>query len=192
MHLNDKIGLCTKMCTERRIEMQFYRIGDKVINSKYLNKTINKVLKMRQSGYSQSKVAEELDLERSFISRLESIGEIRRGNKIALVGFPVKNKEEIIELAKDYGLEYILVMTEEERWNFIQEKSGHNIFEDVIEILVELKEYDLTIFIGSDMRLDLVDKLLDGKVIGLKIGESPIRENKRVDPQEIREILDTF
>jgi len=180
------------MCTERRIEMQFYRIGDKVINSKYLNKTINKVLKMRQSGYSQTKVAEELGLERSFISRLESIGEIRRGNKIALVGFPIKNKEEIIDIAKDYGLEYILVMTEEERWNFIQEKSGLNIFEDVIEILVELKEYDLTIFLGSDMRLDLVDKLLDGKIIGMKIGESPIKEDKYVDPQEIKEILDTF
>ena len=180
------------MCTERRIEMQFYRIGDKVINSKYLNKTINKVLKMRQSGYSQTKVAEELGLERSFISRLESIGEIRRGNKIALVGFPIKNKEEIIDIAKDYGLEYILVMTEEERWSFIQEKSGLNIFEDVIEILVELKEYDLTIFLGSDMRLDLVDKLLDGKIIGMKIGESPIKEDKYVDPQEIKEILDTF
>lgn len=172
--------------------MQFYRIGDKVINSKYLNKTINKVLKMRQSGYSQTKVAEELGLERSFISRLESIGEIRRGNKIALVGFPIKNKKEIIEIAREYGLEYILVMTEEERWNFIQEKSGLNIFEEVIEILVELKEYDLTIFLGSDMRLDLVDKLLDGKIIGLKIGESPIKEDKYVDPQEIREILDTF
>ncbi|MFO7814139.1 MAG: transcriptional regulator [Halanaerobiales bacterium] len=172
--------------------MQFYRIGDKVINSKYLDKKINKVLKLRQSGYSQSKVAKELGLERSFISRLESIGEIRRGNKIALVGFPIKNKTEIIGLAKDYGLEYILVMTEEERWNFIQEKSGLKIFEDVIEILVELKEYDLTIFLGSDMRLDLVDKLLDGKVIGVKIGESPIREDKYVAPQEIKEILDTF
>jgi transcriptional regulator len=172
--------------------MKFYRIGDKVINSKYLDKTINKILKMRQSGLSQSKVADELDLERSFISRLESIGEIRRGNKIALVGFPIKNKEEIIKIAKNYGLEYILVMTEEERWNFVRKKSGINIFEDVIEILVELKEYDLTIFLGSDMRLDLVDKLLDGKVIGIKIGESPIKEDKYVDPDKIKEILDSF
>lgn len=174
------------------IKVKFYRIGNKVINSKYLDKTIRKILKMRQSGLSQSKVAEELDLERSFISRLESIGEIRRGNKIALVGFPVKNKEEIINLAKEKGLEYILVMTEQERWDFIQEKSGLKIFEDVIEILVELKEYDLTIFIGSDMRLDLVDKLLDGKVIGVKIGESPIKEDKYVNPKSIKKILDTF
>ena len=172
--------------------MKFYRIGDKVINSKYLDKTINKILKLRQSGLSQSKVAKELSIERSFISRLESIGEIRRGNKIALVGFPVENKEEINQLAKDFGLEYILLMTEEERWNFIQEKSGLQIFEDVIEILVELKEYDLTIFLGSDMRLDLVDKLLDGKVIGIKIGESPIKEDKYVDPAKIEEILNTF
>lgn len=172
--------------------MQFYRIGNKVINSKYLDKTISKILKLRQSGYSQKKVAEELSLERSFISRLESIGEVRRGNKIAMVGFPVKNKEEIIEIAKKHGLEYILVMTEKERWDFIKKKSGLEIFNDVIEILVELKEFDLTIFIGSDMRLDLVDKLLDGKVIGLNIGESPINENKYVDPNEIEKILDSF
>jgi len=172
--------------------MKFYRIGDKVINSKYLDKTISKILKLRQSGLSQSKVADELDIERSFISRLESIGEVRRGNKIALVGFPVENKEEIVNIAKEYGLEYILVMTEEERWDFIQEKTGLQLFEEVIEILVELKEYDLTIFLGSDMRLDLVDKLLDGKVIGIKLGESPLKEDKYVDPDNIKEILDSF
>ncbi len=172
--------------------MKFYRIGDKVINSKYLDKTISKILKLRQSGLSQSKVADELDIERSFISRLESIGEVRRGNKIALVGFPVENKEEIVNIAKEYGLEYILVMTEKERWNFIQQKSGLDIFEDVIEILVELKEFDLTVFLGSDMRLDLVDKLLDGKVIGIKLGESPLKEDKYVDPDNIKEILDSF
>ncbi len=172
--------------------MKFYRIGDKVINSKYLDKTISKILKLRQSGLSQSKVADELGIERSFISRLESIGEIRRGNKIALVGFPVENKEEISQLAKDAGLEYVLVMTEEERWDFIQEKTGLQLFEEVIEILVELKEYDLTIFLGSDMRLDLVDKLLDGKVIGINLGESPLKENKYVEPERIKKILDSF
>src|SRR6056297_3011222 len=97
--------MCTKMCTEGRSNMKFYRIGDKVINSKYLDKTISKILKLRQSGLSQSKVAEELNIEHSFISRLESIGERRRGNKIALVCFPVENKEEIIEIAKENGLE---------------------------------------------------------------------------------------
>lgn len=172
--------------------MQFYRIGNKVINSKYLDKTIKKILKMRQSGYSQSKVAEELKLERSFISRLESIGEVRRGNKIALVGFPIKNKEEIINTAKDFGLEYILILTEEERWDFIKEKSGLELFEDVIKILVKLKEYDLTIFLGSDMRLDLFDKLLDGKVIGMQIGESPIKEDIYIDPEELKDILHSF
>lgn len=180
------------MCTEGRSPMKFYRIGDKVINSKYLDKTISKILKLRQSGLSQSKVADELGIERSFISRLESIGEIRRGNKIALVGFPIENKKEITQLAQDAGLEYVLVMTEEERWDFIQEKTGLQLFEELIEILVELKEYDLTIFLGSDMRLDLVDKLLDGKVIGINLGESPLKENKYVEPERIKTILDSF
>ncbi|MCF8008581.1 MAG: transcriptional regulator [Halanaerobiales bacterium] len=172
--------------------MQFYRIGNKVINSKYLDKTIKKILKLRQAGYSQSKVAKELKLERSFISRLESIGEVRRGNKIALVGFPIKNKEEIINTAKEFGLEYIFILTEEERWDFIKEKSGLKLFEDVIEILVKLKEYDLTIFLGSDMRLDLFDKLLDGKVIGMQIGESPIKEDIYINPEELKDILHSF
>ena len=172
--------------------MKFYRIGDKVINSKYLDKTISKILKLRQSGLSQSKVADELGIERTFISRLESIGEIRRGNKIALVGFPVENKAEITQIAHDAGLEYVLVLTEEERWDFIQEKTGLQLFEEIIEILVELKEYDLTIFLGSDMRLDLVDKLLDGKVIGINLGESPLKENKYVEPERIKKILDSF
>jgi len=173
-------------------KMEFYRVGDKVINIKHLDKSVRKILKMRQSGLSQSKVAEELDMERSFISRLESIGEVRKGNKIALVGFPIENKEEIINLAKEYGLEYILIMTEKERWNFIQQKSGLELFNKVIEILVNLKDYDLTIFIGSDMRVDLIDKLLDGKTLGIEIGESPIKKNKHVESSEIEEILRFF
>ena len=172
--------------------MDFLRIGDKVINNKKIFRNIKKILKYREKGYSQSKVAEEIKVDRSFISRLESLGEIRKGDEIALVGFPVANKNELLNIARKYGLEYVLLMTEEERWNFIKNKDGLELFNQLMEIIVKLKEFDLVIFLGSDMRLDLVDKLLDGKIIGIELGESPINEDKFVDPGKIKNVLDCF
>ncbi|MFW6270964.1 MAG: helix-turn-helix domain-containing protein, partial [Bacillota bacterium] len=140
--------------------MDFLRIGDKIINKKKIYRIINQVLALREEGYSQSKAADKIGVDRSFISRLESIGEIRKGDKIALVGFPVGNKSEILNITEKYGLEYVLILTEEERWNFVKNKDGLELFNELMEIIVKLKEFDLVIFLGSDMRLDLVDKLM--------------------------------
>ncbi len=172
--------------------MEFLRIGDKVINNKRIERVINKILKMREKGYSQSRVAREINVDRSFISRLESIGEIRKGNKIALVGFPVKNKEELITLGQEYGLEYIFILQEKERWNFIENRTGLELFNTIMEIMVKLKDFDLVIFLGSDMRLDLIDKLMDGKIVGIELGQSPLKEDKYVDPEVIKKLLVEF
>jgi len=172
--------------------MDFSRVGDKIINNKKINRTIEQILKLREKGYSQSRVAREIGVDRSFVSRLESIGEIRKGDKIALVGFPIGNKQELLEIANSYGLEYNLLMTEKERWNFINQKDGLELFNEIIEIIVRLKEFDLIIFLGSDMRMDLVDKLLDGKIIGIEIGNSPINEDKYVEPEKIIDVLETY
>lgn len=172
--------------------MEFCRVGEKVISNKQIDRKIDQILNLREEGFSQSRVAKEVGVERSFISRLESIGEIRKGDKIALVGFPVKNKFELTRLAQNYGIEYILLMTEEERWNFIEKKSGLKLFNQIIEILVTLKDFDLIIFLGSDMRLDLIDKLMDGKIVGIELGESPITENKYVNSKEIIDIINSF
>ncbi|ACL68832.1 hypothetical protein Hore_00710 [Halothermothrix orenii H 168] len=172
--------------------MDFFRVGDKVIYKKKIERTITKILKMREKGLSQSKVAGEINVERSFISRLESIGEVRKGEKIALIGFPIANKQEITEIAKKNGVEFILLLTEEERWDFIKNKSSLEIFNLLMEILTRLKEFDLLIFLGSDMRLDLVDKLMDGKIVGIELGNSPLKENIYVDPDRIEEIIKNF
>lgn len=63
-------------------------------------------------------------------------------------------------MGRKYALDYILVMTEEERWTFLEEKAGLELFNEIIEIMVKLKEFDLIIFIGSDMRLDLMENCL--------------------------------
>ncbi|GAG04097.1 unnamed protein product, partial [marine sediment metagenome] len=94
----------TKLYTGEYIEMRFIRIGEKVISKEKLNKEINKILELRTKGVTQEGVARKLGVERTFVSRLESLGEIRKGKKIALIGFPIKNKEELTCLAKELGI----------------------------------------------------------------------------------------
>ena len=169
--------------------MQFIRIGGKVISKKKLNREINKILELRIKGVTQEGVARKLGLERTFVSRLESLGEIRKGKKIALIGFPIKNKEELTRLAEELGVEYVLLLTQEERFEFIKKKSKSELFNEVMEIIVNLADFDLIIFMGSDMRVPIVEKIFSVQVIGIIIGHSPIKESKYVNPKKIIEIV---
>jgi len=169
--------------------MQFIRIGEKVISKEKLNREINKILELRIIGVTQEGVARKLGVERTFVSRLESLGEIRKGKKIALIGFPIKNKEEITLLAEELGIEYILLLTQKERFEFIKKKSKSELFNEVMEIIVNLADFDLIIFMGSDMRVPIVEKIFSVQVIGIIIGHSPIKESKYVNPKKIIEIV---
>ncbi|MCK4260643.1 MAG: transcriptional regulator [Halanaerobiales bacterium] len=171
--------------------MELIRIGDKVISKDKISRMITKILNLRSQGFSQADCARELEVERTFISRLESLGEIYKGERIALVGFPIANRDEIREMAFNLGVEFILLMSEEERWSFVQ-KEGIDIFNQLMEILVNLKDYDLIIFLGSDMRIDLIDTLLNGKVIGIEIGRSPITEDIYVEVSKLEEMIKQF
>ena len=169
--------------------MQFIRIGEKVISKEKLNKEINKILELRTKGVTQEGVARKLGVERTFVSRLESLGEIRKGKKIALIGFPIKNKEELTLLAEKLGIEYVLLLTQEERFDFIKRKTKSELFNEVMEIIVNLADFDLIIFMGSDMRVPVVEKIFSVQVIGIVIGHSPIKESQYVNPEKIIEIV---
>lgn len=169
--------------------MQFIRIGEKIISKEKLNREINKILELRTKGATQEGVARKLGIERTFVSRLESLGEIRRGRKIALIGFPIKNKEELIHLAEEWGIEYVLLLTQKERFEFIEKKSKSELFNEVLEIIVNLADFDLIIFMGSDMRVPIVEKIFSVQVVGIIIGHSPIKESKYVNPEKIIEII---
>lgn len=169
--------------------MQFIRIGEKVISKEKLNREINKILELRAKGVTQEGVARKLGIERTFVSRLESLGEIRRGQKIALIGFPIQNKEELTRLAEELGIEYVLLFTQKERFEFIKRKGKSELFNEIMEIIVNLADFDLIIFMGSDMRVPIVEKIFSVQVIGIVIGHSPINESKYVNPEEIIEIV---
>jgi transcriptional regulator with XRE-family HTH domain len=165
------------------------RIGDKIINKQKIYDAVERIIELRQQGYSQQDVANQIGLDRTVISRLESLAEVRKGGQIALVGFPLRNREELTKVAKEAGVDFVLLLTEEERWRFVQDKSGVELFNEVMYIVAQLRTFDTVIFMGSNMRIKLIEALLDKEVIGIQIGESPIAEDKYYDPQELVTII---
>lgn len=169
--------------------MDFYRIQDKIISWERVEKTLHKALNMRAKGFSQQEVADRLNTDRTFISRLEGIGELRKGQSIACLGFPILNKDEIKNILEKEGVDLILLMTEEERLDFVNKRSGKELLNELMDLTAQFKAHDVVILIGSDERIKLVENILDGQVISIEIGSSPITEDKWLDPAILKQIL---
>lgn len=165
------------------------RIGEKIVNKQKIHQTIDAVLDMRSKGFSQQEAAKRFGLDRTVISKLETMGEVRKGGLVALVGFPLKNCEDLRQMARQEGIDFSLLLSEKERWGFVQSKTGVELFNNIMEIVATLRKYDIVIIIGSNMRIKLMETLLDKEVIGVEIGESPIADDKYVDPETVREII---
>jgi len=172
--------------------MDVMRIGDKVLSRKKLYTIIDKALDLRSEGHSQQEVANIMGLDRPFISKLEKLGEVRKGRKIGVVAFPIQNKLELEQYLKKEGVDFMLLMTDEERWGFVKEKQGIELFNDVMEIIARLRSCDVIIVIGSNYRIKLCEALVDKEVIGIEIGKSPIEANKRIDMQVIQSVFSTL
>ncbi|MDN5302138.1 MAG: hypothetical protein PWQ60_1652 [Thermoanaerobacteraceae bacterium] len=169
--------------------MDLIRIGDKLISMEKIIESIEEMLKLRQQGLSQAEVAKKFDTDRTFISRLENLGEVRKGKTIALVGFPIKNIDEIRDLAVQEGVDYVLLMTDKERWDFVYEKNGIELLNEVMGLIYKVRQYDVVIIIGSEQRLRLFKALLDKEVVSISIGKSPITQDKYIDPDSLREVI---
>lgn len=169
--------------------MDFVKIGDKTINISRINEKIQEIIELRCKGYSQQEVAKMLEVDRTFVSRLESLGEVRKGGDIAIIGFPIKNKDEIYEALKQYGIDYILLMSEKERQNYIENQGGKELVNDILKIVSEVRKYRHCIIIGSNMRIKLLATLIDSHVYTIDIGESPIKNDVYVEPQRIIDII---
>jgi len=169
--------------------MPYVRVGDKLVSRDKIMRTVDKILERRSSGMSQQEVAYEMNIDRSFISRIETMGELRKGGKVALIGFPVLNKEELAEVAQEYGVDHIFLMTEEERWAWVRAKTGAELLNEIMGLVGTARAFDTVILIGSNMRIKLAEAVVDKEIIPVIIGETPLREDKYVDPEILREIL---
>ncbi len=169
--------------------MPYVRIGDKLVSRDKIMRTVDKVLERRSTGMSQQEVAYDMNIDRSFVSRLETMGELRKGGKIALIGFPVANKEELNDVAQAHGVDHIFLMTEAERWEWVRSKTGAELLNEIMSLVGTARAFDTVILIGSNMRIKLVEALVDKQVIPIVIGETPLREDKYVDPKILRDLL---
>lgn len=170
--------------------MDLIRIGSKLISRSRMNRRLNEILQMRVSGKSQQETAEALGVDRSFISRLEALGEVRKGGRVALIGFPIENKAELEAAALAEGVDFLLLFTDEERRRFAEGLSGADLINEIMRIGAELRSYDAVVLLGSDMRISLMESLIGQEnVIGIEIGRSPITRDVNVDVAGIVEIL---
>jgi hypothetical protein len=169
--------------------MKLMRVGDKLINREKIDRTIDAILQRRAEGLSQQEVAKDLKIDRTFVSRLETLGEVRKGGTIAVVGFPLANIPEIKDVCDEFGVEYTMLMSENERYGYIDSRAGWDLVNEIMRMIAFFRTFDTVILIGSDFRNRLSEALLDNQVVTVYIGESPIREDKHLEPQRLRDIL---
>ncbi|MGB9678915.1 MAG: transcriptional regulator [Thermoanaerobacteraceae bacterium] len=172
--------------------MKFIKIGEKTINIEKIHSMVDKIIEMRKNGFSQQDVAVKFKVDRSFISRLENIGEIRKGGNIAVVGFPIKNKEELEKIFKEWGINFTFLLSEKERLGIAENMNGAELFNTVMDLIAKIQAHDIVIFLGSDKRTNLVEAIFDKDIITVDIGHSPLTEDVYVDPQVIKEILNNL
>ncbi|KAF1084734.1 hypothetical protein SPSYN_02520 [Sporotomaculum syntrophicum] len=169
--------------------MNIIRVGDKVLNTDRIHRMVDQILQLRHEGLSQQEVADRLGVDRTLVSRLEGLGEIRKGPQVAVIGFPLANARELTEVAQAGGVDFILLMTEEERCNFVQEQNGAALINYIMDVFSQIKSYDSVIFIGSDMRIKMVEAILGPKIIGWEIGISPIKKDCWIDPEQLHKLI---
>lgn len=168
--------------------MNLHRIGGKIVSEEKLFSAISDILVDRVAGATQEEVAREHHVQRSFVSFLETLGELRRGARIALIAFPVSNSEEIRALGDKYSLDLVLALSQKQR-EAVEAQTGDEVFNMLLDTIAELLDYDTVIICASDRRIPLIKKVLGIDVIGIPIGVSPIREDVEVDLVELESII---
>ena len=169
--------------------MDFLRIGDKVLSRSKLERQIDRILELRCQGLTQQEVARKLEVDRTFISRLESLAEVRKGGSIALIAFPVANADEVRRVARVEGVDFTLVMSDVERWGWVEDKSGIELFNALIDLIHQVRNFDMVILAGSDRRLRLMQGLLDKAVVAIEMGSSPLTKDVHLDPDRLRDLI---
>ena len=169
--------------------MELIRLGDKIISRRKIDQAINKILNLRMKGLTQKEVAQRLGVDRTLVCRLENLGELRKGRSLAVVGFPVLNKKEVEEALEREGVDLVFIMSEKERWQFIKQKSGVDLFDSIMEQIAKVHSYDQVIVIGSNQRIKVFKAVLNKEVVGFEIGESPIQEDKIVEIDDLIKLV---
>lgn len=166
------------------------RIGEKLVSVDRAQRLLDRVLELRAQGLSQQEVARRFHIDRSFISRLEAIAEVRKGKRVAVIGFPVANKEELERICHDLGLEFALLMTNRERWQMVSGKEALEFFNEILELITRLRDYETLVLATSERWYRLAEALLDCQIFFIRLGSTPVQQDCRVDPDRFRSLLE--
>jgi transcriptional regulator with XRE-family HTH domain len=150
---------------------------------------VEEVLRLRAAGLSQGDVAARLGLDRTFVSRLETIGEIRRGRRVALVAFPVGNAEALLALAARHGVERTLVWSDQERRAFLAGRSGEELVNGLLDLVAELRHYERVVLVASERWVELGRSLLGPDLVAVVLGPTPLGRDQEVDLAEMDRLL---
>ncbi len=173
--------------------MDLVRIGSKLVSRSRIDRRIDEIIDLRIQGKSQQETADLLGIDRTFVSRVEALGEIRKGGRVALVGFPIKNARELESAARDEGVDFVLLFTDEERRAFAASVSGADLINEIMSLSVKLRSYDALLFLGSDLRLEMVESMIGRDVVvGMPLGASPLTEDVEVDVTQIIDVIRTL
>jgi len=164
------------------------RIGGKVISRDKLYGAIDQILLDRSKGATQAEAARVAGVSRSFVSNLETLGEVRHGARIALIAFPVSNGDQLRELAEEFSLDFALIFSQDERRRAETGQAG-DLLNQLLDTLVELNDYSAVIVLASDWRVQTMKRLLDSDVIGIELGASPLHSDVEADVDHLRGVL---
>lgn len=167
-------------------------IGEKTLSRRRLRATIDELLRLRVAGLSQQAAADRFGVDRSFISRLETLAEVHKGGSIGLVGFPIANRDEIRAICTRRGVEFVLLLSEAERQAYLQEQSGMSLLHEVLGTVARLRTLDHVVLFTSDHWHAVASALLGREITGVQIGHSPISEDRVVDPHVLESLLDAL
>lgn len=166
------------------------RIGEKVVSVDRVKRLLDRILSLRTEGLSQQEVARRLSIDRSFISRLEAIGEVRKGKRVAVIGFPIANKEELETICRHFGLEFTLLMTNRERWAMAEGKQALDFFNEVLALITRLRNFEVLVMVTSGKWYPLAEALLDCQIVYLNLGSTPVQHDCYVDPGQFQALLE--
>lgn len=170
--------------------MRLFRIGSKVVSLDKLTDAVTAILEDREAGRTQLEAAVAHDVQRSFVSFLETLGEVRRGPRLALVGFPIANCDEVRAVAERHALDLVLVISQDQRES-IENGPAYDMFNQLLETLAALRDFDVVVLLASDWRIKTVERILGTEVVGLPLGASPLRSDVTVDIGELEAVLDS-
>ncbi|MCL2526733.1 MAG: transcriptional regulator [Coriobacteriia bacterium] len=167
---------------------EMIRIGSKVVSKDKLYSSIDQLLEERSQGATQAEAARIAGVSRSFVSNLETLGEVRYGARVALIAFPISNGPEVQALAEEFSLDFVLIFSQDERAR-AEMAEAKDVMNQLLDTLVELNDYSAVIVCASDWRISTMKRLLDSDVIGIELGVSPIQNDVEVDLDTLRGVM---